>query len=212
MAKDTTEKALMGRVNSVLKGIQKKLGEESIMLLGGSNIIVIERVPTGILALDNALGGGIPRGRIIEMYGPQSSGKTSVALFHLAECQKMYPDRLIAFIDAEHAFDMDLAISYGVDVSRMIFSQPDTGEQALDIVETLAREQIVSCIVVDSVSSLLPEAEDKADMAQNFIGLQARLLSKGMRKLTHIASKTDTTMVFINQIREKVGGYGEQVA
>ncbi len=166
-------------INSTLKEIQKKYGDGSIMLLGTNSLVKAESVSSGILTLDLALGiGGIARGRVVEYYGPQMSGKTSLALFHIAECQKALPERLTAYIDMEHAFDPILAMSYGVNVNDMLFSQPSTGEEALDIAEALVRSNNVSCIVIDSVSSLVPKAEDEADMAQQSIGLQARMMSK----------------------------------
>ena len=192
-------------LNNALKQIEKDFGKGSIMRLGEASAHMnIEVIPTGILPLDIALGvGGIPRGRIIEIYGPESSGKTTVALHMVAEAQK--GGGIAAFIDAEHALDPVYAHKLGVDIDNLLISQPDTGEQALDIVEALVRSGAVDVIVVDSVAALVPKAEIDGDMGDSHVGLQARLMSQAMRKLTGFISKSRTTAIFINQIREKVG-------
>ena len=190
---------------NALKQIEKDFGKGSIMRLGeAAKDLNIEVIPTGILPLDVALGiGGVPRGRIIEVYGPESSGKTTVALHMIAEAQKM--DGIAAFIDAEHALDPVYAKKLGVDIDNLLISQPDTGEQALDIVDALVRSGAIDIIVVDSVAALVPKQEIEGDMGDSHVGLQARLMSQAMRKLTGIISKSRTTAIFINQIREKVG-------
>ncbi len=192
-------------LNNALKQIEKDFGKGSIMRLGEASAHMnIEVIPTGILPLDIALGvGGIPRGRILEIYGPESSGKTTVALHMVAEAQKV--GGIAAFIDAEHALDPVYAHKLGVDIDNLLISQPDTGEQALDIVEALVRSGAVDVIVVDSVAALVPKAEIDGDMGDAHVGLQARLMSQAMRKLTGFISKSRTTAIFINQIREKVG-------
>ena len=192
-------------LNNALKQIEKDFGKGSIMRLGEASAHMnIEVIPTGILPLDIALGvGGIPRGRILEIYGPESSGKTTVALHMVAEAQK--GGGIAAFIDAEHALDPVYAHKLGVDIDNLLISQPDTGEQALDIVEALVRSGAVDIIVVDSVAALVPKAEIDGDMGDSHVGLQARLMSQAMRKLTGFISKSRTTAIFINQIREKVG-------
>jgi recombination protein RecA len=195
----------MEALNSAIKQIEKDFGKGSIMRLGeAATNMNIEVIPSGILPLDIALGvGGIPRGRIIEIYGPESSGKTTVALHMIAEAQKL--GGIAAFIDAEHALDPVYAHKLGVDIDNLLISQPDTGEQALDIVDALVRSGAVDAIVVDSVAALVPKAEIDGDMGDSHVGLQARLMSQAMRKLTGIISKSRTTAIFINQIREKVG-------
>lgn len=189
----------------VLKGIEKDFGKGSIMKLG--DVVAkmnIEVIPTGCLALDLALGvGGIPRGRIVEIYGPESSGKTTVALHIIAEAQKA--GGVAAFIDAEHALDPAYAKRLGVDIDNLLISQPDNGEQALDIAEALVRSGAVDIIIIDSVAALVPRAEIEGDMGDSHVGLHARLMSQALRKLTAIISKSRTTAVFINQLREKVG-------
>ena len=192
-------------LNNALKQIEKDFGKGSIMRLGEASAHMnIEVIPTGILPLDAALGvGGIPRGRIIEVYGPESSGKTTVTLHMIAEAQKQ--GGIAAFIDAEHALDPVYAKKLGVDIDNLLISQPDTGEQALDIVEALVRSGAIDIIVVDSVAALVPKAEIEGDMGDSHVGLQARLMSQAMRKLTGIISKSSTIAIFINQIREKVG-------
>ena len=197
----TREEAL----EQALKKIEKDFGKGSIMRLGEAkanmNIAVI---PTGILPLDIALGvGGLPRGRITELYGPESSGKTTVALHMIAEAQKQ--GGVAAFIDAEHALDPIYAAKLGVNIDDLLISQPDTGEQALDIVDALVRSSAIDIIVVDSVAALVPKAEIEGEMGESHVGLHARLMSQAMRKLTGIIGKTRTVAIFINQIREKVG-------
>lgn len=185
--------------------IEKQFGKGSIMRLGEANAILnVEVIPTGSLALDLALGiGGVPRGRIVEIYGPESSGKTTVALHIIAEAQKQ--GGTAAFIDAEHALDPSYARNLGVDIDNLLVSQPDTGEQALEIAEVLVRSGAVDVIVVDSVAALVPRAELEGEMGEPHVGLQARLMSQALRKLAGSISKSRTTAIFINQIREKVG-------
>ena len=184
--------------------IEKQFGKGSIMKLGDSVETHIEAIPTGCLSLDIALGiGGVPRGRIIEIYGPESSGKTTVALHLLAEAQKM--GGTAAFIDAEHALDPSYAEKLGVDINNLFISQPDTGEQALEICETLVRSGAVDIVIVDSVAALTPKAEIDGEMGDSFMGAQARLMSQALRKLTAITNKSKSCVVFINQLREKIG-------
>ncbi len=185
--------------------IQKKFGRESIMKLGESDAdLSIAAIPTGALPLDIALGiGGVPRGRIIEIYGPESSGKTTLALQILAECQAM--GGVVAFIDAEHALDPIYAARLGVDIDDVLISQPDTGEQGLEICDMLVRSGAVDCVVVDSVAALVPRAEIEGEMGDASVGLQARLMSQALRKLAGSLSKSNTTCIFINQLREKIG-------
>ena len=185
--------------------IDKQFGKGSLMKLGDNKErLDIETIPSGSLVLDEALGvGGYPKGRIIEIYGPESSGKTTLALHAIAECQKK--GGLAAFIDAEHALDPTYAKNLGVDIDNLWISQPDNGEQALDITETLVRSGSVDIIVVDSVAALTPQAEIEGDMGDSHMGLQARLMSQALRKLTGILSKANTTIIFINQIRMKIG-------
>ena len=192
-------------LDNALRQIEKDFGKGSIMRLGDAKANMnVEVISTGILPLDIALGvGGVPRGRIVEVYGPESSGKTTVTLHMIAEAQKA--GGIAAFIDAEHALDPVYAQKLGVDIDELLVSQPDTGEQALDIVEALVRSGAIDIIVVDSVAALVPKAEIDGDMGDSHVGLQARLMSQAMRKLTGIISKSRTTAVFINQIREKVG-------
>ena len=190
-----------------IKQIQKDFGEGSIMKLGENAKMNIGIIPTGSLNLDNALGiGGVPRGRIVEIYGAESSGKTTLTLHIIAEAQKL--GGIAAFIDAEHALDPTYAKALGVDVDELLISQPDTGEQALEIADMLVRSGAVDIIVVDSVAALVPKAEIEGEMQDQQMGLQARLMSKALRKLTGNLNKSDTTMIFINQIREKIGGFG----
>lgn len=194
------EKALA----DVLKSIEKTYGKGSIMKLGDANLEKVEVIPTGSITLDIALGvGGYPKGRIIEIYGPESSGKTTFALHAIAEAQKK--GGYAAFIDAEHALDPVYAKALGVDTDNLILSQPDNGEQALEIVEALVRSNAVDIIVIDSVAALVPKAEIEGDMGDSHVGLQARLMSQAMRKLAGIINKSKTVAIFINQIREKVG-------
>lgn len=191
-------------LDSVFKVIEKEYGTGSIMKLGNSKVENVETIPTGSLTLDLALGvGGLPRGRVIEIYGPESSGKTTVALHVVAEAQKMGGEA--AFIDAEHALDPTYAAKLGVDVDNLIVAQPDTGEQALDIAEALVRSGALDVIVIDSVAALVPKAEIEGEMGDAHVGLLARLMSQALRKLTAIISKSGTIVIFINQLREKVG-------
>ncbi len=191
-------------LQDALAQIEKQFGKGSIMLLGEETSQRVEAVSTGCLTLDVALGiGGIPKGRIIEIYGPESSGKTTVALHCVAEMQKA--GGTAAFIDAEHALDPVYASKLGVQIENLYIAQPDNGEQALDIVEMLVRSSAVDIIVVDSVAALTPQAEIDGDMGDSHVGLQARLMSQALRKLTAVASKSKCTIVFINQLREKVG-------
>ena len=194
------EKALQ----EAFKTIEKAYGKGSIMKLGDANYEKIEVIPSGSIALDIALGvGGYPKGRIIEVFGPESSGKTTFALHAVAEAQKK--GGYAAFIDAEHALDPTYAKALGVDTDNLILSQPDNGEQALEIVEALVRSNVIDIIVIDSVAALVPKAEIEGDMGDSHVGLQARLMSQAMRKLAGIINKSKTVAIFINQIREKVG-------
>ena len=194
------EKALQ----EAFKSIEKAYGKGSIMKLGDANYEKIEVIPSGSIALDIALGvGGYPKGRIIEIFGPESSGKTTFALHAVAEAQKK--GGYAAFIDAEHALDPTYAKALGVDTDNLILSQPDNGEQALEIVEALVRSNVIDIIVIDSVAALVPKAEIEGDMGDSHVGLQARLMSQAMRKLAGIINKSKTVAIFINQIREKVG-------
>ncbi len=201
MAKDNREKIL----DQAIKDIEKAHGKGSVMLLGSdASDRNIESIPSGSLTLDDALGiGGYPKGRIVEMYGPESSGKTTFALHAIAEAQKL--GGYAAFIDAEHALDPKYAKNLGVDTDNLIISQPDTGEQALEIAEALIRSGAIDIVVIDSVAALVPEAEIRGDMGSSHVGLQARLMSQAMRKLSGVISKSNTIAIFINQIREKVG-------
>ncbi|MBN2268805.1 MAG: recombinase RecA [Acholeplasmataceae bacterium] len=200
MDKDKRQQAL----EAAMKQIEKQYGKGSVMRLGDEAERNIEITPSGSLSLDIALGiGGYPKGRIIEIYGPESSGKTTLALHAMAESQKQ--GGIVAFIDAEHALDPKYARALGVDIDNLILSQPDTGEQALEIAEALIRSGSVDMIVVDSVAALVPEAEINGEMGDSHIGLQARLMSQAMRKLSGVISKASSTAIFINQIREKVG-------
>lgn len=198
---DGKQKAL----DTVLAQIEKQYGKGAIMKLGGdAAVMTVEVIPTGCLSLDLALGiGGMPRGRIIEIYGPESSGKTTVALHVIAETQKM--GGIAAFIDAEHALDPSYAKNLGVNLDDLYVSQPDTGEQALDITDSLVHSGAVDLIVIDSVAALTPKAEIEGEMGESHVGLQARLMSQALRKLAGITSKSKTCVIFINQLREKVG-------
>ena len=192
-----------------LKQITKDFGKGAMIRLGDKEVEAIEAIPTGSIGLDLALGiGGVPKGRIIEVYGPESSGKTTLTLHIIAECQKA--GGVCAFIDAEHALDVKYASNLGVDTDNLYVAQPDFGEQALDMVETLARSGAVDLIVIDSVAALTPKSEIEGDMGDQHVGLQARLMSQALRKLTGIVHKMGTTVIFINQIRMKIGatGYG----
>lgn len=193
----------MKAVELALSQIERSFGKGSIMKLGEHNQIAIETFPTGSLSLDLALGGGIPKGRIIEVYGPESSGKTTLTLHMISEVQKA--GGLAAFIDAEHALDPEYAKRIGVDLDSLLVSQPDSGEQALEIAETLVRSNAIDLIVVDSVAALTPKAEIEGEMGDSHMGLQARLMSQALRKLTAAISKSKTTVVFINQLRMKIG-------
>ena len=187
-----------------IEKIEKDFGKGSIMKLGDKPAVNVEAIPTGSLALDIALGiGGVPRGRIIEVYGPESSGKTTLAQHIVAECQKR--GGIAAYVDAEHALDPEYARNLGVDIDNLLISQPDTGEQALDITEELVRSGAVDVVVVDSVAALVPKAEIDGSMEDQQMGLQARLMSKALRKLTGVIGKTNTTVIFINQLRMKIG-------
>ncbi len=187
-----------------IEKIEKDFGKGAIMKLGDKATVNVDAIPTGSLALDIALGiGGVPRGRIIEIYGPESSGKTTLAQHIVAECQKR--GGIAAYVDAEHALDPEYARNLGVQVDDLLISQPDTGEQALDITEELVRSGAVDVVVVDSVAALVPKAEIEGSMEDQQMGLQARLMSKALRKLTGIIGKTSTTVIFINQLRMKIG-------
>jgi recombination protein RecA len=202
MAKPNEEK--LKALQAAMSKIEKNYGRGSIMRLGEENIEKIEVVPTGSIGLNAALGvGGYPKGRIIEIYGPESSGKTTLALHAIAECQKA--DGIAAFIDAEHAFDRFYAHNLGVDTENLLVSQPDNGEQALEIADQLISSAAVDIVVIDSVAALTPKAEIEGDMGDNKVGLQARLMSQALRKLTATINKTKTTCIFINQLREKIG-------
>jgi recombination protein RecA len=203
MTPDKSEKAKA--LDLALSHIERQFGRGSLMRLGGAAASAgIAVIPTGSLALDAALGvGGIPRGRITEIYGPEASGKTTLALHIIAEAQKA--GGLAVFVDAEHALDAVYASRLGVDVEALLVSQPDTGEQALDIVEVLVRSGALDVIVVDSVAALVPKAELEGDMGDAPMGMQARLMSQGLRKLTAVISKAQTSVVFINQLRQKIG-------
>jgi len=190
-------------IKEALAQIDKKFGEGSIMRLGESQKLNIERIHSGSVSLDIALGGGIPKGRVVEIYGPESSGKTTLSLHAIAEAQKA--GGTAAFIDAEHALDPEYAKNIGVDIENLIISQPDTGEQALDILETLVRSNAIDIIVVDSVAALVPRAEIEGDMGDLQIGLQARLMSQALRKLAGIVHKANTSVIFLNQLRMKIG-------
>ena len=201
-----TEPAETGKAKALglaLEVIEKQFGKGSIMKMGDAHKQKVECIPTGSLSLDIALGGGIPKGRVVEIYGPESSGKTTLTLHAIAEVQRM--GGTAAFIDAEHALDPAYAKRIGVDVENLLLSQPDNGEQALEIVETLVRSNAVDLIVVDSVAALVPRAEIEGDMGDSHMGLQARLMSQALRKLTGVISRSKATVIFINQIRMKIG-------
>ncbi len=198
-----TKKEKMKALDLAMAQIEKNFGKGSIMKLGKDNRTAIETIPTGALSLDIALGGGVPRGRIVEIYGPESSGKTTLSLHVVAEAQKK--NGICAFVDAEHALDPEYAKRIGVNVDELLLSQPDSGEQALEIVETLVRSNAVDVIVVDSVAALTPRAEIDGEMGDSHMGLQARLMSQALRKLTAVISKSKTTVIFLNQLRMKIG-------
>ena len=194
----------MQAAQSAIEQIKEKYGEGAIMRFGDAKKSDVDAVPTGCLSLDIALGiNGVPRGRIIEIFGPEASGKTTLAQHIIAEVQKM--GGIAAFIDAEHALDPEYAEKIGINVKEMLISQPDTGEQALEILETLVRSNAVDVVVVDSVAALVPQKEIEGDMGDSHMGLQARLMSQALRKLTGTISKTKTVVIFINQIRMKIG-------
>ena len=191
-------------LDAAMAQIEKQFGQGAVMRLGDQTHIDIETIPTGALTLDIALGiGGLPRGRIVEIYGPESSGKTTVALHCVAEAQKQ--GGTCAFIDAEHALDANYAANIGVDIDNLLLSQPDTGEQALEICETLVRSGYIDVVVIDSVAALVPRAEIEGEMGDSHVGLQARLMSQALRKLAPVVAKSNTICIFINQLREKVG-------
>lgn len=206
-AKNTSEpkqdESKMKALNLAMEQITKQFGDGSIMKLGDAKKVDVELLPSGSLSLDLALGGGYPKGRIIEIYGPESSGKTTLTLHAIAEIQKQ--GGTAAFIDAEHALDPSYARKLGVDTENLLIAQPDNGEQALEIAETLVRSNAVDLIVVDSVAALTPQAEIDGDMGDSHMGLQARLMSQALRKLTGIINKSKATVIFINQIRMKIG-------
>ena len=202
--KEGKEQKKINKIDEVLDEIKGKFGEGMIMKLGDAKRVDVEAIPTGSISLDIALGiGGVPRGRVIEIYGPESSGKTTLALHITANAQKA--GGIVAFVDAEHAMDPEYAKKIGVQINDLLISQPDAGEQALDIVETLVRSNAVDVIVVDSVAALVPQAEIEGDMGDHHVGRQARLMSQALRKLTPIVSKSNTVVIFINQIRMKIG-------
>ena len=208
--KDTTPKSTgpatdkKAALETALAQIEKQFGKGAVMKLGANVTMQVDAIPTGSLGLDLALGiGGLPRGRIVEVYGPESSGKTTLALQVLAEAQKMGGE--VAFIDVEHALDPAYASALGVDIDSLLVSQPDTGEQAMEICEALVRSGAIDAIVVDSVAAMVPRAEIEGEMGDSHVGLQARLMSQALRKLTGIIGKTNTVCIFINQLREKVG-------
>jgi recombination protein RecA len=206
-AKDAVEqhkKADKNDIDKLVDDMQEKFGEGMLMKLGDVKRVDVESIPTGSISLDIATGiGGVPRGRIIEIYGPESSGKTTLTLHIVANAQKN--GGTAAFVDAEHALDPEYAKKIGVDIKNLLVSQPDTGEQALDIVESLVRSSMVDVIVVDSVAALVPKAEIEGEMGDQHVGRQARLMSQALRKLTAIISRSNTTVIFINQIRMKIG-------
>ena len=208
--KDTTPKTAgpaadkKAALETALAQIEKQFGKGDVMKLGANVTMQVDAIPTGSLGLDLALGiGGVPRGRIVEVYGPESSGKTTLALQILAEAQKMGGE--VAFIDVEHALDPTYAAALGVDIDSLLVSQPDTGEQAMEICEALVRSGAIDAVVVDSVAAMVPRAEIEGEMGDSHVGLQARLMSQALRKLTGVIGKTNTVCIFINQLREKVG-------
>lgn len=210
MAKEKDEAAMSAQegklkaLQAAMAKIEKDFGKGTVMRMGEENVENVEVIPTGSIALNQALGvGGYPKGRIIEIYGPESSGKTTLAIHAIAEAQKA--GGIAAFIDAEHAFDRFYAEKLGVDVDNLWISQPDNGEQALEIADQLIRSSAIDIIVIDSVAALTPKKEIEGDMGDNVVGLQARLMSQALRKLTSTVSKTNTTCIFINQLREKIG-------
>ena len=191
-------------LDTAIRQIEKNFGKGAVMRLGDRPDLPVDAIPTGSLALDDALGiGGVPKGRIIEIYGPESSGKTTLALHIVAQAQKRGGE--VAFVDAEHALDPDYAARIGVNIDSMLVSQPDTGEQALEITDALVRSGAVDVVVVDSVAALTPRAEIEGEMGDTFVGLQARLMSQALRKLAGNISKTNCVVIFINQLRMKIG-------
>lgn len=191
-------------LETALAQIEKQFGKGAVMKLGANVTMQVDAIPTGSLGLDLALGiGGVPRGRIVEVYGPESSGKTTLALQILAEAQKMGGE--VAFIDVEHALDPTYAAALGVDIDSLLVSQPDTGEQAMEICEALVRSGAIDAVVVDSVAAMVPRAEIEGEMGDSHVGLQARLMSQALRKLTGVIGKTNTVCIFINQLRDKIG-------
>jgi recombination protein RecA len=202
-SKNTSNEGKTRALGLALDQIEKQFGKGSIMKLGESTHTKVETIPTGSVSLDIALGGGLPRGRVVEIYGPESSGKTTLTLHAIAEVQRA--GGTAAFIDAEHALDPAYAKRIGVDVENLLLSQPDNGEQALEITETLVRSNAVDIIVVDSVAALVPRAEIEGDMGDSLPGLQARLMSQALRKLTAVINRSKATVIFINQIRMKIG-------
>ncbi len=204
VANDADSSARQEALNNTLKNIEKQFGKGAIMRLGDKALVEIEVIQSGCISLDLAMGvGGYPRGRVVEIYGPESSGKTTLSLHAIAEAQKA--GGMAAFIDAEHALDPLYARKLGVDISNLLVSQPDSGEQALEIAEALVRSGAVDIIVIDSVAALVPRAELEGEMGDSHVGLQARLMSQALRKLTAIISKSNAVVIFINQIREKIG-------
>ena len=202
--KSTSANQRLQAAEQAIEQIKEKFGDGSIMKLGEAKRMEVEAIPTGCLSLDIALGvGGVPRGRIIEVFGPEASGKTTLTQHIVAEVQKL--GGIAAFVDAEHALDPDYAKKIAVNINDLLISQPDTGEQALEIVETLVRSNGVDVIVIDSVAALTPKAEIEGDMGASHMGLQARLMSQALRKLAGIVSKSNTTVIFINQVRHKIG-------
>ncbi len=203
MASATDNKERQKALDSVLKTIEKSFGKGSIVRLGDATRMKVETIPSGALTLDLALGGGLPKGRVIEIYGPESSGKTTLALHAIAETQKT--GGIAAFVDAEHALDPTYAAALGVDIENLLVSQPDTGEMALEVVDQLVRSVAVDIVVVDSVAALVPRAEIEGDMGDSHMGLQARLMSQALRKITGNIGKSGCTVVFLNQLRQKIG-------
>jgi recombination protein RecA len=203
---DTAKTAASGKsqaLNLAVSQIEKQFGTGSIMRLGDAGKIQVETIPTGSLSLDIALGGGLPKGRVIEIFGPEASGKTTVCLHAVAEVQKS--GGTAAYVDAEHALDPSYAKRLGVDIDKLLISQPDSGEQGLEVVETLVRSNAVDIIVVDSVAALVPQAEIEGDMGDAVMGMQARLMRQALRKLTGVISRTKCTVIFVNQLRMKIG-------
>jgi recombination protein RecA len=208
MAKTSTENSEKSKaLNLVLNQIDRTFGKGTIMRLGDASRMKVETIPSGAITLDLALGGGLPKGRVIEIYGPESSGKTTLALHAVAEVQKQ--GGIAAFVDAEHALDPNYSAALGVDIENLLISQPDTGEQALEIVDQLVRSNAIDIIVIDSVAALVPRAEIEGEMGDAHVGLQARLMSQALRKITGNIGKTGCSVIFLNQLRQKIGvSYG----